>query len=103
MIESIDALPTKTRNEDRLVVSASQEKAQTAHKLVPQLTLPPQMDVASRERQYQRVMDRVHEMAKNELNISLSYREQSEKRKFKICKQMAKEYPILQRYPDICQ
>ncbi|KAK0484676.1 hypothetical protein IW261DRAFT_1560346 [Armillaria novae-zelandiae] len=55
------------------------------------------------KQQYQRVMDRVHEMAKNELNISLSYREQSEKRKFKICEQMAKEYPILQHYPDICQ
>ncbi|KAK0490432.1 hypothetical protein IW261DRAFT_1412975 [Armillaria novae-zelandiae] len=53
------------------------------------------------KQQYQGVMDRVHEMAKNELNISLSYREQSEKRKFKICKQMAKEYPILQHYPDI--
>ncbi|KAK0490431.1 hypothetical protein IW261DRAFT_1555580 [Armillaria novae-zelandiae] len=53
------------------------------------------------KQQYQGVMDRVHEMAKNELNISLSYREQSEKKKLKICEQMAREYPILQRYPDI--
>ncbi|KAK0222479.1 hypothetical protein EDD85DRAFT_796369 [Armillaria nabsnona] len=53
------------------------------------------------KQQYQGVMDRVHDMAKKELNVSLSYREQSDKKKTKICEQMAREYPILQHYPDM--
>ncbi|KAK0471898.1 hypothetical protein EDD18DRAFT_1118961 [Armillaria luteobubalina] len=44
---------------------------------------------------------RVHDMAKTELNVNLSYREQSEKTKLKICEQVAKEYPILHHYPDL--
>ncbi|KAK0421699.1 hypothetical protein EV421DRAFT_1746596 [Armillaria borealis] len=53
------------------------------------------------KQQYQTVTDRVHDKAKKELHVSLSYHEQSDEKKLKICEQMAREYPILQHYSDI--
>ncbi|KAK0478110.1 hypothetical protein EDD18DRAFT_1114232 [Armillaria luteobubalina] len=53
------------------------------------------------KQQFQSFIGRVHDMAKTELNVNLSYREQSEKTKLKICEQVAKEYPILHHYPDL--
>ncbi|KAK0497130.1 hypothetical protein EDD18DRAFT_1351951 [Armillaria luteobubalina] len=53
------------------------------------------------KQQFQNFIGRVHDMAKTELDVNLSYREQSEKTKLKICEQVAKEYPILHHYPDL--